>query len=635
MVKTLLSGNEAIARGAYESGITLAAGYPGTPSTEILENIAEKYKDTIYAEWSPNEKVAFEVAASAALTGARAMVTMKHVGLNVAADPLMTLAYTGVVGGFVAVVADDPGMHSSQNEQDTRHFARFAKIPLLEPADSEEAKEYVKLAIQISEEFSTPVILRSSTRISHSRSLVTELPRQESDKPVNFVKDPARFVAVPMWARQMRVKLEERIQKLQQYSSNPCALCESSASSAVNVLTAKDAKLAQSTQRLTSGGFKERISLPLSINKIIWQDKKLGIVTSGIAYQYVREAFPNASVLKLGMPFPFPDDLIRTFAAGVDQLFVVEELDDFIEEHIKALGIACEGKNVLPNIGEFSPDVLKYMTVDSESSAAVCRLPSSVSTGDTVAGSLPNRPPVLCPGCPHRGIFYALGQLDVVVAGDIGCYSLGVLPPLSRMDTLLCMGGGVSMAHGMDKAERNNAKPQKIVGMVGDSTFFHSGITGLLDIAYNKGTSTIIVVDNRITAMTGHQDNPGSGMTLMGEPTVAVSIEAIGKACGIKNVRTVDPQDIKTAVATLKEATESPEPWLIVSEAPCPLHLKKPLGPPLVVKETCKKCSLCLKLGCPGLEKTDDGIRINELLCAGCRMCQKMCPAKAITNSER
>jgi indolepyruvate ferredoxin oxidoreductase alpha subunit len=580
MTTTLLSGNEAIARGAYEAGVTLAAGYPGTPSTEILENIAEKYKDVIYAEWSPNEKVAFEVAAGAALAGARVLTTMKHVGLNVAADPLMTLSYIGVVGGFVAVVADDPGMHSSQNEQDTRHFARFAKIPILEPADSEEAKEFIKLAFQISEKYSTPVILRSTTRVSHSRSLVNEQPRQETGKPIHFVKDPPRFVPIPLWAKQMRLRVEERIQKLSQPGSDFAA------------------------------------------NKIIWQDKKQGIITSGIAYQYVREVFPNASVLKIGMPFPFPDELIRTFAAGVEQLLIVEELEAFLEEHIQSLGIKCNGKDLIPNIGELSPDILAER---AESNV------KKEKSGEQKLPSLPNRPPVLCPGCPHRGIFYALGRLDVIVTGDIGCYSLGVFPPLSRLDTILCMGGGISLAHGINKAERNNESPQKVVGIVGDSTFFHSGMTGLLDIAYNKGSSTIIVVDNRITAMTGHQENPGSGKTLMGEPAAEASIEEIGRACGIKNIRTLDPRDIKTAVSVLKEATDSQEPWLIVSKAPCPLHLRKPLGPPLsVTEQTCKKCNVCLKLGCPGLEKIGGQIQINGFLCAGCEMCKNICPSKAI-----
>ncbi|MDR0521223.1 MAG: indolepyruvate ferredoxin oxidoreductase subunit alpha [Planctomycetaceae bacterium] len=586
MTKKLLSGNEAVARGAYEAGVTFAAGYPGTPSTEILETIAGKYKDVIYAEWSPNEKVAFEAAAGAAFAGARVITTMKHVGLNVAADPLMTLAHIGTVGGFVAVVADDPGMHSSQNEQDTRHYARFAKIPVLEPSDSEEAKEFVKLSMQISEEFSTPVILRMTTRTSHSRSLVTETARQETGREITFEKNPPRYIPIPIWGRPMRHKVEERIRKLCRYGT----------------------------------GF--------AANKIIWNDKRYGIITSGIAYQYVREVFPDVSVLKLGMPFPFPDELIKTFAAGVGEVFVVEELDDFLEEHIKALGIPCHGKDILPNIGELSPDVLlKNPLFKNAPTTALTADQDSIHT----LPDLPARPPVLCPGCPHRGIFYALGRLDVVVTGDIGCYSLGVFPPLSRMDTILCMGGGISMAHGIEKAQRNRKQPQKIVGIVGDSTFFHSGITGLLDIAYNKGASTIIVADNRITAMTGYQDNPGSGRTLMGESTGEVSIEELGRACGLKNVRTVDPRDIQTAAAMLKAATESAEPWLIISKSPCPQHLRQLPGPPLSVTEKiCRKCQVCLKLGCPALEKIGGRIRINELLCAGCGMCRNICPARAI-----
>ena len=577
MSKHLLFGNEAFARGAWEAGVTVATGYPGTPSTEILEFVAELYKNEIYCEWSPNEKVAFEVAAGAALAGARAMATMKHVGLNVAADPLMTLAYTGVVGGFVAVVADDPGMHSSQNEQDTRRFAQFAKIPILEPADSQEAKDFVQYGLEISEKFQIPVILRSSTRISHSRTLVELGERKEPEKPVGFVKDPPKYVAIPVWARQMRVRLEQKMLEMRDaVSKSP-------------------------------------------LNRIEWRDKKLGIVTSGVVYQYVREAYPNASVLKLGWSFPFPDDLIQEFAAGVEKVLVAEELEDFFEEHLKALGITCSGKNILPNIGELSQDILSGTSLS----------PSTLPPPST----LPSRPPVLCAGCPHRGIFYALGKFDVVVVGDIGCYSLGTLPPLSRLDTLLCMGAGVSMAQGMDKAKN----PRKVVGMVGDSTFFHSGITGLLDVAYNKGESTIIVVDNRTTAMTGHQDHPGSGLTLMGEETVAASIAEIGKAVGVKNTVVVDPRNIQETVAILKTAIESPEPWLIVSESPCPLHLREPIGPPLAVDyDNCKNCGLCLKLGCPGLEKDGKQVRINSLLCAGCKMCQNLCPTKAIvTNGER
>ncbi|MGL4595374.1 MAG: indolepyruvate ferredoxin oxidoreductase subunit alpha [Thermoguttaceae bacterium] len=579
----LLSGNEAIARGAYEAGVKVATGYPGTPSTEILENVAQKYKEAIYCEWSPNEKVAFEVAAGAAFTGARAITTMKHVGLNVAADPLMTLTYIGVVGGFVAVVADDPGMHSSQNEQDTRHYARFAKIPILEPSDSQEAKDFVKFGIELSEKFQTPVILRTTTRVSHSRGLVVEQARSESPNPINFEKNSPKFVPIPVWARPMRVRVEERLQKLQEAASKSTA------------------------------------------NSIIWQDKKLGIIASGIAFQYVREVFPNASILKLGWSYPFPDALIKEFADQVERLVIVEELEDFLEEHIKSLGISCIGKSIIPRIGELSPDILRERKalIEGEDADSV----SLPVIRENLIPELPGRPPVLCPGCPHRGIFYALGRLDVVVAGDIGCYSLGVFPPLSRIDTILCMGGGVSVAHGLERA----GNPKPIVGIVGDSTFFHSGITGLLDIAYNKGSSTIIVVDNRITAMTGHQDNPGSGRTLMGDNTIEASIETIGHACGIKNVRTIHPRDVQEVIATLKEATESPESWLIVSKAPCPLHERTPIGPPLQIDAAqCKRCKLCLKLGCPGIEKDGDEICINTYLCAGCEMCSKICPAHAI-----
>ena len=581
-MKTLLSGNEAFARGAYEAGVTVAAGYPGTPSTEILEDIAGKYATDIYCEWSPNEKVAFEVAAGAALTGARALVTMKHVGLNVAADPLMTLSYTGVVGGFVAVVADDPGQHSSQNEQDTRLFAKFAKVPLFDPSDSTEAKEYIRMAFELSEEYQVPVIVRSSTRVSHSRSLVEEAERQVLDRPIDFEKNPPRFVAIPAWAKGMRHRVEERMKVLTKAVSEHPA------------------------------------------NTILWQDKKVGIITSGVAYQYVRDVFPTASVLKLGLPFPFPDELIHKFADGVERLIVVEEVEDFIEEHVRVLGIPCIGKSILPRIGELSVDILEDRK--AELSGVESFVPVAEPSPPKLP-PLPPRPPVLCPGCPHRGIFYALGRFDVVVVGDIGCYSLGTLPPLNRMDTLLCMGAGISMAHGMDKA----GNKRKVVGIVGDSTFFHSGITGLLDIAYNKGSSTIIVFDNRITAMTGHQDHPGTGRTLMGEATLEASIEAIARACGIKNVRTVHPHAQHEVFLVLTEAIESSEPWLIVSKAECPLHGRKALGPPMRVSvEGCRKCMLCLKLGCPGLERCGNTVQINPLLCAGCKLCKNLCPKGVI-----
>jgi indolepyruvate ferredoxin oxidoreductase alpha subunit len=590
----LLSGNDAIARGAYEAGVKVAAGYPGTPSTEILEAVAALYKDDIYAEWSPNEKVAFEVGAGAALTGARAMVTMKHVGLNVAADPLMTLAYIGTVGGFVVVVADDPGMHSSQNEQDTRHYARFAKIPILEPSDSQEAMVFLALALEISEKHSTPVILRSTTRVSHSSGAVTLGERRLPPGNPGFQKNPQRFVPIPMNARPMRVRVEERTAAL---------AAEANASTA---------------------------------NRIEWGDRGLGIVAEGIAYQYVKELAPDASVLKIGWAWPFPDELIREFSEGVKRLLIVEELDDILEEHVRSLGIACEGRKpgpwgprpAVPGIGELSSDRLAPVLGISLSAAEPAG--AAAATYAAAGKDLPARPPVLCPACPHRGIFAALGKFDVVVTGDIGCYSLGVFPPLKRIDTILCMGGGVSMAHGMQLAESMRAgpgtKPRKIVGMVGDSTFFHSGITGLLDITYNQGAAVIIVVDNRTTAMTGHQEHPGTGRTLMGTETISASVEDFGRACGMKNIATVDPYELKSTIETLRHALDSNEPWLIVSRSPCPLYTKKAVGPARQVRqELCKKCKACLRLGCPAIEYVNEEINVNEMLCGGCALCEKVC----------
>lgn len=581
-MKELFSGNEAIARGAWEAGANVASGYPGTPSTEILENLA-LYKD-VYCEWAPNEKVAFEVAAGAALAGARAFCTMKHVGLNVAADPLMTLSYIGVAGGFVAVVADDPGMHSSQNEQDTRQYARFAKIPLLEPADAQDAKDFMKQAFALSEKFCTPVILRSTTRVSHARSLVA-IEDRVPHTPAGFQKDPSRFVAVPAFARKMRHRVEARLQDMRT----------------------------------------EAEKSPL--NRVEMNSPALGFITSGIAYQYVREVFPDASVLKLGWSYPYPDALIRDFASKVKRLVVVEELDHFVEEHVRSLGIECEGRNLVPGIGELSAERLRVVRTRIEGSDG-----DMVHTQVDDAADLPGRPPVLCPGCPHRGVFTALGKFDVVVVGDIGCYSLGVSPPLSRLDTLLCMGGGISMAHGMYKA----GEKKKIVGIVGDSTFFHSGITGLIDIAVNKSGVVIVIADNRTTAMTGHQEHPGTGRTLMGEQTTAVSIEDMVRACGVRRVQIIDPYDIDNAVRVFKEEMDSPEPSVIITRAPCLLAERKSLGKPMrVLPDKCKKCGACLRIGCPALEAVDKQPSVNTRACVGCTICRRMCKFGAIVADER
>lgn len=573
----LLSGNEAIARGAYEAGVTVAVGYPGTPSTEILENTV-KYKQDIYCEWSPNEKVAFEVAAAASMAGARSIVTMKHVGLNVAADPLMTLAYIGVEGGMVICVADDPGMHSSQNEQDTRNYAKFARIPIFEPSDSQEAKDMVWAAIEVSESYKTPVILRTTTRVSHSRSLVAFSERREPNK-VNFVKNPPRFVPVPAWGREMRKTVERRYFQLAEEASKNKA------------------------------------------NRIEWADRSLGIIACGIAYQYVKEVWPQASVLKLSFSYPYPDDLFREFAAGVEKVLVVEELDNLVEEHLKVIGIDCIGRDIVPGIGELSVTALAQVRSGLDGSKPCESIYTNV-------GDLPGRPPVLCAGCPHRGVFYALKKHDVVVAGDIGCYSLGAFKPLERLDIILCMGGGVSMAQGLDKA----GETKKVVGIVGDSTFFHSGITGLLDIAYNKGKSTIIVVDNRTTAMTGHQDNPGTGRTLMGEDTITASIEEIGKACGIKRIRVINPYNQEETQKILTEELNADEASLIVSKGPCILKERKAVGPKYVInQDVCKNCKACLKLGCPAIESSGGKPSISEMMCEGCSLCAQACKFGAIT----
>ena len=605
--KMLLSGNEAIARGACEAGLAVGAGYPGTPSTEILENIANLYGDKIYCEWSPNEKVAFEMAAGATTTGVRAMTTMKLVGLNVAADPLMTLAYTGVKGGFVAVVADDPGMNSSQNEQDTRVFAFFAKVPVIEPADAQEAKDFTKRAFEISEEFGTPVILRTTTTVSHSRGIVELETPVELNRVPSFKSDPPRFVPIPAFARGMRVRLEERLAKLADAA-------------------AKDQTL----------------------NRVEWNptgDRRLGVVASGAAYHYVKEVFPEANVLKLGWCWPFPDKLFQEFADAVDLVLVVEELEEFMERRMKELGIKTIGKKLgeeklVPNYGPLDVDVLKAVKAKLLQNPETKNFVEPVDETATYASKkdapqlplLPARPPVLCPGCPHRGLFYALKKFDVVVSGDIGCYSLGVAEPLNCMDTILCMGGGFTVAHGMNCAK--NDRPS--VGIVGDSTFFHSGMTGLMDVVYNKGNSTLIVLDNRITAMTGHQENPGTGKTILNEETFAASVSEIAKAMGCKNVAEVNPRNLKETSDALKTAIESPEPWLVVAKEPCPLaYRQKPTKKLRVDSEKCKKCGACIKLGCPALERNSEKVvSVNENLCVACGLCKQVCKFDALKEEE-
>ncbi|NLF40839.1 indolepyruvate ferredoxin oxidoreductase subunit alpha [bacterium] len=582
--RALMSGNEAAARGAYEFNVKVAAGYPGTPSTEILETLS-LYKEDVYCEWSPNEKVALEVAAGAALAGARAVAAMKHVGLNVAADPLMTLSYIGVNAGLVVIVADDPGMHSSQNEQDTRQYARFAKIPLLDPSDSQEMKDYLGIGLDISEQFRTPVLLRSTTRISHSKSVVSLGERRGLGPPIGYVKDPARFVSVPSHARNMRVRVGRRLDQLAAFACGDTRL-----------------------------------------NTIIHGSDEIGIISSSVAYQHAAEAFPEASFLKLGMPYPFPDELIRRFAAGVRRILVVEELDPFIEEHVKALGIACAGKDVVPATGELDVGIMRAVR------SAWLGEPADAQPAIAPA-DVPPRPPVLCPGCPHRAVFAELKRHKPVIIGDIGCYSLAVFPPLESMDMLLCMGAGISAAHGAARS----GTTQKIVGVIGDSTFFHSGITGLLDIGWNKSNVTIIVLDNRTTAMTGHQVHPGLGRTLMGATVREADIAAFGRACGINRIREVDPLKLDELRQAISDELDAGEPSLIIARRPCVLLSREHRTFHLAVDEArCTGCGACLRLACPSHEKVmidakNYRVRINPAMCVACGLCPQVCPAGAIT----
>lgn len=569
-----MTGNEAIARGAFEAGVTVGTAYPGTPSTEILESLA-RYPG-IECNWSANEKVALEVAIGASLEGARVLAAMKHVGVNVAADPLLTLSYIGVGGGLVLVSADDPGMHSSQNEQDSRMYAKSSKVPMLEPSDSQECKDFVKQAFEISEKFDTPVIVRLSTRISHSQSIV-ELNDREDVSLKEYKKYPGKYVMMPAMARKRHVVVEKRLDDL--------------------------GKFANTTD----------------LNRIEWGSKDIGVITGGIAYQYAREAFGDVSYLKLGMVYPLPDKLIEDFSKQVKTLYVIEELEPFIEDHVRKMGIKVIGKDLLPVMGEYSANLIKEKVLGQRI--------EEKKISDT---GIPVRPPVMCPGCPHRGTYYVLNRLKLTVSGDIGCYTLGALPPTQAMDTCICMGASIGAAHGMEKA-RGREFGGKTVAILGDSTFIHSGITGLIDVVYNKGNSTVIILDNSITGMTGHQHNPATGFTIKGEPTKQVDLEKLCHAVGVDRVRIEDPFNLKEFEKILKEEIEADEPSVIIAQRPCALLKNvKHEGSHRINQEKCKKCRMCLKLGCPAIVDMGDHIEIDEALCVGCGLCSKVCNFDAI-----
>lgn len=572
-MKVLLSGNEAVARGAYEGGCRFAAAYPGTPSTEILENIA-KYKDVIYCEWSTNEKVALEVVTGASFAGARALAAMKHVGLNVAADPFFSLSYIGSTGGIIIVSADDPGMHSSQNEQDNRHYARSAKMAMLEPSDSQEAKEFTILGFEISEDFDTPLLLRLSTRLCHSKTVV-ELGERKEVPVKGYEKDIKKRLVLPAHARLRHIYVEERLKKLSKFSEQ------------------------------------------FEYNKMEFNDKSIGIISSGIAYQYAKEVLPDASYLKLSFTYPLPFKLIEKFSKNVKKLYVIEENDPFLEMEIKAKGINVIGKEIIPITGELNPSIISEAFGKKRKSVTIKKMPS-----------LSPRPPALCPGCSHTPVFYTLNKLKLTVTGDIGCYTLGALPPLNAIDTCVEMGASLGNAFGMEKV-LGEKSDKKIVAVIGDSTFFHSGITPLIDIVYNKGTSTVIILDNRITAMTGHQEHPGTGKTLMGEDTVTINPEDIVKACGVKHVFTVDPYNLKELKKVIKREVERKEPSVIIARRPCILLLlrKKEVWEPCYVDtEECIGCKICLQLGCPAISMKNEKAYINELFCVGCGVCAQLCP---------
>jgi len=569
-MKYLLLGNAAVARGVYEAGVGLVSSYPGTPSTEITANIA-KY-DEIYTEWAPNEKVAMEVAWGASLAGKRSFTGMKHVGLNVAADALFTISYTGVNAGMVCAVADEPGMHSSQNEQDSRYYAKAAKVPMLEPADSAECLEFTKYAYEMSEKYDTPVLLRLCTRICHSQSIVEISERFEP--PVReYVKKPQKYVMMPAFARPRHPVVEQRL------------------------LDIKD--LAEDT----------------FLNRVEMGETDLGIITSGTAYQYVKEVFGDkANVLKLGMINPMPEKLILDFASKVKQLVVVEELDPFIEDHCKKLGLKVSGKDLFSIIGELSPNIIAE------------KLDVPYNTGKIIEDVIPVRPPVMCAGCSHRGLFYTLGKIKATVIGDIGCYTLGAAPPLNAMDVCLCMGASVSGLHGFVRGGGKN-----VVGVIGDSTFAHMGVPGLIDIGYNGSDSTLIILDNSTTGMTGHQNNPTTGVNIKGEIVGKMDIETMCRACGIERVVVIDPYDLTMCEKVIKEEMQTPGPSVIIARRPCALLKSTKAGPPLKVDEDkCAGCAMCMKIGCPAISMEGRKAGIDSTLCVGCRVCTQLCRFDAL-----
>ncbi|HOQ42921.1 MAG TPA: indolepyruvate ferredoxin oxidoreductase subunit alpha [Smithellaceae bacterium] len=588
MKKVFMSGNEAIARGVYEAGVRFAAAYPGTPSTEIMEEFV-KY-DGVYAEWAPNEKVAVEVAIGAALGGAKALAVMKHVGVNVAADPIFTVSYTGIEGALVIISADDPSMHSSQNEQDNRNYAKFAKIPMLEPADPQEAKNFIKYAFEISEKFDTPVFFRTTTRVAHSKSVVTLKDPEMPQDATRLVHHAEKYVMVPINARIRRVEVEKRQLALKNFVEN----------------------------------FPE--------NKMEINDPEVGIITAGMPYNYAKEVFPDFSYLKLGMVYPLPAQLIHEFASRVKKIYVIEELDPYLEEQIKAMGIEVTGKDIFPYTNEFDPGIVKK-AINSDRSGTV----------SPYQQSLAHRPPNLCPGCPHRGLFHALKKSKAYVHGDIGCYTLSYLKPLEGLHSCICMGASIGMAHGMSKALKEKGKG-KVVGVIGDSTFLHSGITSLLNMAYNNSDALIIILDNSTTAMTGMQEHPGTGYTLMGKEAKKVNLNVLVSALGIENIRVINPYNIKETQIAIKDELASSGPSVIISQAPCVLFKRanlKPVPPLKIDADKCEGCRTCLTLNCPpiawkaGITKEGSkrkGIAvIDETLCNGCGLCAQVCKFGAIS----